>query len=89
MNFDLFQANNNSRTTVSPAMRAVSSPDGQAEVKDGTPPAQQTSSQPYLTSASLSATSPCRSPGASSLSKVSQFFLWAELVDRRYVFPFR
>uniref|UniRef100_A0A1I8EQL3 D-isomer specific 2-hydroxyacid dehydrogenase n=2 Tax=Wuchereria bancrofti TaxID=6293 RepID=A0A1I8EQL3_WUCBA len=64
------KANNNSRTTVSPAVRPASSPDGPAEVKDGTPPAQQTSSQHHLTSASLSAASPCKSPGASNLPKV-------------------
>ncbi|VIO86398.1 Uncharacterized protein BM_BM4231 [Brugia malayi] len=64
------KANNSSRTTVSPAVRPASSPDGPAEVKDGTPPAQQTASQHHLTSASLSAASPCKSPGASSLPKV-------------------
>ncbi|KAK6110121.1 D-isomer specific 2-hydroxyacid dehydrogenase NAD binding domain family protein [Brugia pahangi] len=64
------QANNSSRTTVSPAVRPASSPDGPAEVKDGTPPAQQTGSQHHLTSASLSAASPCKSPGASNLPKV-------------------
>uniref|UniRef100_A0A158PRH6 C-terminal-binding protein 1 n=1 Tax=Brugia pahangi TaxID=6280 RepID=A0A158PRH6_BRUPA len=64
------KANNSSRTTVSPAVRPASSPDGPAEVKDGTPPAQQTGSQHHLTSASLSAASPCKSPGASNLPKV-------------------
>ncbi|VDP12650.1 unnamed protein product [Onchocerca flexuosa] len=61
---------NNNRTTVSPAVRPASSPDGPTEIKDGTPPAQQTSSQPHLTSSSLSAVSPCKSPGASNLPKV-------------------
>ncbi|MCP9266423.1 CtBP protein [Dirofilaria immitis] len=63
-------ANSNSRTTVSPAVRPASSPDGPAEVKDGTPPARQTSSQPHLSSSSSSATSPCKSPGASNLPKM-------------------
>uniref|UniRef100_A0A8R1XWQ4 Uncharacterized protein n=1 Tax=Onchocerca volvulus TaxID=6282 RepID=A0A8R1XWQ4_ONCVO len=61
---------NNSRTAVSPAVRPASSPDGPAEIKDGTSPAQQTSSQPHLTSSSLSVASPCKSPGASNLPKV-------------------
>ncbi|VDK37097.1 unnamed protein product [Gongylonema pulchrum] len=65
------KANNSNHATVSPAIRSTSSPDGSADLKDGTPPTQQqqVNSQPHLNTTSSAAASPCKSPAPSNLPK--------------------
>lgn len=70
----LLQANNSSRSTISPAVRPTASPEASAEGKAESPSSQQPPSQQNLVASAPTTASPCKSPAPATLAKVCRAF---------------